>query len=323
MPDTDFQHSARTVLELEARAIDRLAARIGPEFDRACALMLGCEGRVVVVGMGKSGHIGGKIAASLASTGTPAFFVHPGEASHGDLGMITPADVVIAISNSGETPEILTIVPIVKRMGVKLVAMTGRADSTLAQSADVCLDISVEQEACPYNLAPTASTTTTLALGDALVVATLKARGFTASDFARSHPGGVLGRRLLLYVRDVMHTGERVPLVGHDASLRDALIEMNTKGLGMTGVIGGDDRLVGIFTDGDLRRALGRNVDVYDCGIADVMTPDPKTTGPDVLAAELINVLKTHSINGIFAVDGERRVVGALNTLDLIRAGIL
>lgn len=323
MPDFDFLVSARNVLSLEAQAVSRLADRIGPEFEAACRLLLDCRGRVVVVGMGKSGHIGGKIAASLASTGTPSFFVHPGEASHGDLGMITPDDVVITISNSGETPEILTIVPVVKRMGVKLVALTGRTDSSLAHLADVCLDVSVEQEACPYNLAPTASTTTTLAMGDALVVATLKARGFTRSDFARSHPGGTLGRRLLLYVRDVMHAGERVPTVHEDESLRDALIEMSSKGLGMTGVVDADQRLVGIFTDGDLRRTLGRSVDVYDCRIGDVMTKNPKTTSEDVLAAELIKIMQTHSINGIFAVDAERRVVGALNTLDLIRAGIL
>ncbi len=323
MPDSDFVLSARHVLALEAKSIAALSGRIGPAFEAACQALLACQGRVVVVGMGKSGHIGGKIAASLASTGTPAFFVHPGEASHGDLGMITPNDVVIAISNSGETPEILTIVPIVKRMGVQLVVMTGRMDSTLSGFADICLDVSVEAEACPYNLAPTASTTTTLAMGDALVVATLKARGFTRNDFARSHPGGTLGRRLLIYVGDVMHTGERIPAVDEDASLRDALVEMSSKGLGMTGVVDAKRRLVGIFTDGDLRRALGHGVDVYSGGIAEVMTRAPKTTTADTLASELINLMETHSINGIFAVDDEQRVVGALNTLDLIRAGVL
>jgi arabinose-5-phosphate isomerase len=323
MPDSDLQRAARDVLNLEAEAIVELATRIGPEFDRACRLLLECQGRVVVVGMGKSGHIGGKIASSLASTGTPSFFVHPGEASHGDLGMITPADVVIAISNSGETPEILTILPLVKRIGVKLVAMTGRPDSSLGHSADVCLDVSVAKEACPHNLAPTASTTTTLAMGDALVVATLGARGFTPSDFARSHPGGSLGRRLLLYVHDVMHRGDRIPLVAETASLRDALIEMSSKGLGMTGVVDAQGRLVGIFTDGDLRRTLGRTVDVYDCRIDTVMTRDPKTTREGVLAAELIKIMQTHSINGIFVVDEADQVTGALNTLDLIRAGIL
>jgi arabinose-5-phosphate isomerase len=323
MPNPDFQQSARDVLSVEAESIRAMAARIGPEFDHACRLLLECVGRVVVVGMGKSGHIGGKIAASLASTGTPAFFVHPGEASHGDLGMIIPNDVVIAISNSGETPEILTIIPLVKRMGVKLLAMTGRCESTLGRTADVCLDVGVAQEACPHNLAPTASTTTTLAMGDALTVATLKARGFTLDDFARSHPGGALGRRLLLYVGDIMHTGQRIPLVGEQAGLRDALIEMSSKGLGMTGIVDGANRLLGIFTDGDLRRTLGGQADVYDCRIRDVMTRNPKTTREDILAAELIKVMQTHSINGIFAVDDQNRVVGALNTLDLIRAGVL
>ncbi len=319
----DFEAVAREVLNLEGETLQRIATRIDGAFGAACELLLGCQGRVVVVGMGKSGHIGGKIASSLASTGTPAFFVHPGEASHGDLGMIIPADVVIAISNSGETPEILTILPLVKRMGVRLIGLTGRPDSTLARSADVVLDVGVESEACPHNLAPTASTTATLAMGDALVVATLQARGFSPSDFARSHPGGALGRRLLVYVRDVMHTGDRIPLVYREARLRDALIEMTGKGLGMTGVVDDCGRLLGIFTDGDLRRTLGRHVDVYDCRIGDVMTANPKTTSADTLAAELLKVMQTHSINGIFAVDSEHRVEGALNTLDLIRSGIL
>jgi len=318
-----FTKTAREVIELEAEALRVLGSRLDAAFDHACEMILACSGRVVVVGMGKSGHIGGKIAASLASTGTPAFFVHPGEASHGDLGMITPDDLVIAISNSGETPEILTILPIVKRMEVALIAMTGQADSSLGQSADCCLDVSVEKEACPHNLAPTASTTATLAMGDALVVAILKARGFTPSDFARSHPGGSLGRRLLLYVKDVMHTGERVPIVNADASLRDALIEMSTKGLGMTGVVDKDRRLIGIFTDGDLRRTLEEEANVHQCAVREVMTVEPKTTRGDALAAELIKVMRTHSINGIFAVDEQNRVQGALNTLDLIRAGIV
>lgn len=319
----DFQQSARTVIGLEADALNALAKRIDGSFTRACESILDCRGRVVVVGMGKSGHVGGKIAASLASTGTPAFFVHPGEAAHGDLGMITPDDLVVAISNSGETPEILTIVPIVKRMGVQLIALTGRCDSSLGACADVCLNVGVAKEACPHDLAPTASTTATLAMGDALAVAILKAREFTAHDFARSHPSGVLGRRLLLYVRDVMHTGEQVPLVGADASLRDALIEMTGKGLGMTGVVDDAGRLIGIFTDGDLRRALGETIDVHRCSIRSIMTHDPVTTSADALAAELITVLRTHSINGIFAVDARGQVEGALNTLDLIRAGIV
>lgn len=323
MPNSEFKSTARDVLMLEAAALTDLADRIGPTFDESCNLLLNCSGRVVVVGMGKSGHIGGKIASSLASTGTPAFFVHPGEASHGDLGMITANDVVIAISNSGETPEILTILPLVKRMGVSLIGMTGRIDSTLGRSADVCLDVGVPQEACPHNLAPTASTTATLAMGDALVVAVLKARGFTRHDFARSHPGGTLGRRLLLYVGDVMHTGERIPLVNEEALLEDALIEMSSKGLGMTGVIDSNGALTGIFTDGDLRRALGSNVDIYHCRIAEVMTANPKTTTADTLAAELIKLMQIYSINGIFALDDTGRVTGALNTLDLIRAGVL
>jgi arabinose-5-phosphate isomerase len=318
-----FQDSARDVIRLEAEALLGLADRIDDSFERACIMILACKGRVVVVGMGKSGHIGGKIAASLASTGTPSFFVHPGEASHGDLGMITPDDLVIAISNSGETPEILTILPIVKRMDVGLIGLTGECDSGLGRSADVCLDVAVEKEACPHNLAPTASTTATLAMGDALVVAILKARGFTRHDFARSHPGGTLGRRLLLYVKDVMHTGDRIPMVDADASLRDALIEMSSKGLGMTGVVNSDQRLIGIFTDGDLRRALAENVDIHNCRIDTVMTADAKTTNGQALAAELIVLMRTHSINGIFAVDHEGQVEGALNTLDLIRAGIV
>ncbi len=323
MPQSDFQQSARDVISLEADALNALSQKIDENFDRACNMILKCRGRVVVVGMGKSGHIGGKIASSLASTGTPAFFVHPGEASHGDLGMITPHDLVIAISNSGETPEIVTILPIVKRMDVGLIGMTGRPDSSLGLSADVCLDVGVSKEACPHNLAPTASTTATLVMGDALVVAALKARGFTPNDFARSHPGGSLGRRLLLYVKDVMHTGDRIPVVKLDANLRDALIEMSSKGLGMTGVVNADGTLAGIFTDGDLRRTLSQAVDVHDFRINTVMTLDPKTTSPDALAAELIKVMRTHSINGIFAVDNDGRIRGALNTLDLIRAGIV
>jgi arabinose-5-phosphate isomerase len=273
--------------------------------------------------MGKSGHIGGKIAATLASTGTPAFFVHPGEASHGDLGMITPGDVVLAISNSGETTEILTILPIIKRMGVKLVAMTGRKDSSLARQADVVLEVSVAKEACPLNLAPTASTTAALAMGDALAVALYRARGFTREDFARTHPAGQLGRRLLLYVSDIMHTGEGIPLVGVDASLREALLEMTGKGLGMTGVVDTSGRLVGILTDGDLRRLLQRGVDVYTAQVAEVMTRQPKVTRPDRLAAEIVAFMQAERINGVFVVDDDGRVLGALNMHDLLRAGVV
>jgi len=320
---SSLQAHARAVIELEAQAVAALAARINADFARACELILACRGRVVVTGMGKSGHIGGKIAATLASTGTPAFFVHPGEAQHGDLGMIQPVDVVIAISNSGETGEILTILPIIKRMGAKLIAMTGNAKSSLARQADVHLDAGVEKEACPHNLAPTTSTTVTLALGDALAVALLKSRGFTAEDFARSHPGGKLGRRLLLYVRDVMHSGERVPLVPETASLQDALLEMTGKGLGMTGVRDARGKLTGIYTDGDLRRTLSTNIDIYKAKIADVMVRNPKTIGADVLAAEAVAFMESKNINGLIVVDGEHRAIGAFNMQDLLRAGVV
>ncbi len=318
-----FLPDGREVIQLEAEALARLADRLDESFARACELLRDCCGRVVVTGMGKSGHIGGKIAATLASTGTPAFFVHPGEASHGDLGMITPGDVVLAISNSGETAEILTILPIIKRMGVRLVAMTGRRDSSLARQADVVLDVSVAKEACPLNLAPTASTTAALAMGDALAVALYRARGFTREDFARTHPAGQLGRRLLLYVSDIMHTGEGVPLVGEEASLREALLEMTGKGLGMTGVVDAAGRLVGILTDGDLRRLLQRGVDVYTARIAEVMTRHPRVTRPDRLAAEIVAFMQAERINGVFVVDEDGRVVGALNIHDLLRAGVM
>ncbi len=313
----------RAVVELEASAVQKLVDRIDERFNCACQLILACSGRVVVVGMGKSGHVAGKIASTLASTGTPAFFVHPGEASHGDLGMITPADLVIALSNSGETPEILTILPIIKRMGVKLIALSGNPDSTLAQQADVCLNVGVDKEACPMNLAPTASTTATLAMGDALAMAIFESRDFTEQDFARAHPGGVLGRRLLLYVSDIMHSGDEIPLVPEDGLLRDALVEMSSKGLGMTGVVDHDNRLTGIYTDGDLRRSLNSNVDVQRCLISAVMTRKPVTTTADTLAAEVIQVMRTRAINGLFVVDDDNRVVGALNMHDLLRAGVV
>lgn len=324
MTQSDFVREGAEVVRLEAEALLGLKRRLDQSFDDACRRVIACQGRVVVVGMGKSGHIAGKIAATLASTGTPAFFVHPGEASHGDLGMITPSDLVIAISNSGETPEILTILPIIKRMGVGLIALTGNLQSTLARTADIALDIGVEKEACPLNMAPTASTATTLAMGDALAIAVLKSRDFTLDDFARSHPGGAIGRRLLLYVKDVMHTGERIPVVPRNASVDEALLEMSSKGLGMTAIVDTDSaQLCGIFTDGDLRRSLGRSVDIYHCPIVDVMTRDPKTASPDALAAEVVQMMRQYSINGLFAVDENRRVVGALNTLDLIRAGVV
>jgi len=315
--------AGRAVLGAEAEAIGELVDRLDEHFERACRLILECRGRVVVVGIGKSGHIAGKIASTLASTGTPAFFVHPGEASHGDLGMITPVDLVIAASNSGETPEIMTILPIIKRMGVKLVALCGKRDSTLGRQADACIDIGVSKEACPLNLAPTTSTTATLAMGDALALAILQVRGFTAEEFARSHPGGMLGRRLLLYVRDIMHRGPDIPLVREDDLIRDALLEMSSKHLGMTGVVDGDNRLVGLFTDGDLRRTLNKPIDLKRAPVREVMTRDPVTVGTDMLAAELVTLMRSRAINGIFVVTGDGRVEGALNMHDLLRAGVV
>ena len=322
MNKIDFTREGREVLSLESRALGQLADRLDARFSRACELLLACEGRVIVVGMGKSGHIGGKIAATLASTGTPAFFVHPGEASHGDLGMITPGDLVIAISNSGETPEILTLLPIIKRMGIPLIAMTGQAASTLGNTAVECLDTSVDKEACPHNLAPTASTTATLGMGDALAVAVLKSRGFSRDDFARSHPGGTLGRRLLIYVQDVMHTHDDMPLVTSGSQLTTALEEMSAKGLGMTGIVNAEGHLIGIYTDGDVRRSINQSIDVQTTVIDQVMVSDPRSTTADALAAEVVQLMRQHSINGLFAVDPEQRPIGALNALDLMRAGI-
>ena len=322
MNKIDFTREGREVLSLECRALGQLADRLDARFSRACELLLACEGRVIVVGMGKSGHIGGKIAATLASTGTPAFFVHPGEASHGDLGMITPGDLVIAISNSGETPEILALLPIIKRMGIPLIAMTGQATSTLGNTAVECLDTGVDKEACPHNLAPTASTTATLGMGDALAVAVLKSRGFSRDDFARSHPGGTLGRRLLIYVRDVMHTHDDMPLVTSGSQLTTALEEMSAKGLGMTGIVNAEGHLIGIYTDGDVRRSINQSIDVQTTVIDQVMVSDPRSTTADALAAEVVQLMRQHSINGLFAVDPDQCPIGALNALDLMRAGI-
>jgi len=319
---TDFISLGRKVIQIECEALNQLPARIGQSFHEACERILSCPGRVVIVGMGKSGHIGGKIAATLASTGTPAFFVHPGEASHGDLGMITPGDLLVAISTSGETPEIITILPIIKRMGVPLIAITGFCKSELGTTADVCLDVAVEREACPHNLAPTASTTAALAMGDALAIAVLQSRGFSRKDFARSHPGGVLGRRLLLYVEDIMHSGEAIPLVKSNTLVSEALREMSAKGLGMTGVLDLDGKLIGIYTDGDLRRTLNQASNLAHQTIDDVMTPHPQTVSSRTLAAEVVDLMQQRSINGVFAVDEEGRPVGALNALDLIRSGI-
>ncbi len=322
-PATDVRELARRVLDIEARAVAGLAARIGADFARACALVLACTGRVVVTGMGKSGHIGGKIAATLASTGTPAFFVHPGEASHGDLGMITPADLVIAISNSGETAEIITILPLLKRLGVPLVTMTGQPRSTLGEAASVVLDVGVPEEACPLNLAPTASTTAALAMGDALAVALLESRGFTREDFALAHPGGSLGRRLLLRVEDVMNSGADVPRIAPEATLAEGLLEMTRKSLGMTAVVDAEQRLLGIFTDGDLRRAVDRAVDIHRTRMREVMTSGCRTIGPQALAAEAVHLMQQFKINALPVVDAAGRVVGALNIHNLLRAGVM
>ena len=322
MTESSFLVDAQAVIDCEREALETLSARLDEQFVHACKTLMACTGRVVVTGMGKSGHIGGKIAATLASTGTPAFFVHPGEASHGDLGMITPQDIVIAISNSGNTPEILTILPIIKRMGITLIAMTGHPDSVLAEAADWVLNIGVTKEACPHNLAPTASTTASLALGDALAVAVLKARNFKREDFARSHPGGILGRRLLIYVEDLMHAGDTLPIVKKQTSLADAISEMSSKRLGMVGVIDDVGRLVGIFTDGDLRRVLQKKINVHEVIVGEVMTASPHTISPSMLAAEAVEMMQRHSINGLFAVDPDGKPVGALNALDLIRARI-
>ena len=311
------------VIETEALAVQALASRIDESFVHACELMLACEGRIVVIGMGKSGHIGGKIAATLASTGSPAFFVHPGEASHGDLGMIMPKDVVLAFSNSGETEEILTILPLIKRRGVPLITLTGNPASALARAADVHIDVTVAQEACPLGLAPTSSTTAALVMGDALAVALLEHRGFTAEDFARSHPGGRLGRRLLLLIRDIMHTGTALPQVTAEVSLIAALMEMSKKGLGMVGVVDEQQRLLGVFTDGDLRRAVDQGIDIYHAKVAELMTRGGKTVGPDDLAAEALRLMETHKINALLVVDRENTLVGALNMHDLLRAGVV
>jgi arabinose-5-phosphate isomerase len=314
---------ARQVLDIEADALRVLSTRLDTGFADAVQLILACRGRVVVSGMGKSGHVGSKIAATLASTGTPAFFMHPGEASHGDLGMITHDDVVLALSNSGESNEIVSIVPLIKRRGAKLIAMTGNPASTMAREADVHLNAAVDKEACPLNLAPTASTTAALALGDALAVALLDARGFSADDFARTHPGGSLGRRLLIHVRDVMHSGEALPKVDRDATLKAALFEMTRKGLGMTAVVDAAGKVAGLFTDGDLRRALEHVLDLQQARIADLMTRNPKTIRADELAVAAVEKMDTLKINGLLVVDADNTLVGALNMHDLLKAGVV
>jgi len=314
---------ARQVLAIEADAIRNLAARLGPSFLDAVALLLNCKGRVVVSGIGKSGHIARKIASTMASTGTPAYFVHPAEASHGDIGMITRDDVMIALSNSGESEELLTIVPLLKRQGGHLIAITGNANSALAREADVHLDAQVEKEACPLNLAPTASTTAALALGDALAVALLDAKGFGAEDFARSHPGGALGRRLLTHVRDVMRTGADVPSVQSGAGFSEAMLEMSKKRMGMTAVLDSDGRVSGIFTDGDLRRTLAQVDDIKSARIVDIMTRNPRTIGPDKLAVEAVQIMEERKVNQLLVVSEEGKLIGALNMHDLFRAKVI
>ncbi len=314
---------ARAVLEIEATAVHDLIARVDETFAAAARTILACRGRIVVLGMGKSGHIANKIAATLASTGTPAFFVHPGEASHGDMGMITPTDVVLALSNSGETDELVVLIPLLKRLGVPLISMTGNPRSLLAESSTVHLFVGVAQEACPLGLAPTSSTTAALAMGDALAIALLQARGFTQEDFALSHPGGALGRRLLLKVRDLMHTGTDIPAVGPDTPLADALLEMTRKGLGITAVVDPDGRVLGIFTDGDLRRVIDRGGDVRATRISEVMTPECKTVTPELLAAEALAVMQDTKINALLVVDAARRLEGAINMHDLLKARVV
>lgn len=322
MTKPTFIKSALRTITMERDAVSLLLDRIDSDFERACEILLACKGRVVVTGMGKSGHIGTKIAATLASTGTPAMFVHPAEASHGDLGMITPQDVVIAMSNSGNTVEVVTLLPLLKRMNSPLISMTGNAESTLAKAADVNLNTGVEVEACPLDLAPTSSTTVSLVLGDALAIALLEARGFSAEDFAFSHPGGALGRRLLLKVEHVMHSGGDIPRVGPDTMLSKALLEMTTKGLGMTTVVDSDNKLLGMFTDGDLRRTLDHNLDVHRTVIKDVMTEKCKTVTADMLAAEALAIMDAMKISVLAVIDAQNHPVGAVHLHDLLKAGV-
>ncbi|MDE2118243.1 MAG: KpsF/GutQ family sugar-phosphate isomerase [Betaproteobacteria bacterium] len=314
---------AREVLSTEAAAVLALSQRIDETFLRALNIILSCEGRVIVSGMGKSGHIARKIASTLSSTGTPAYFVHPAEASHGDLGMITAEDVFIALSYSGESEELLTIVPVIKRQGARLISLTGNPQSSLAQASDAHLNAAVDKEACPMGLAPTASTTAALALGDALAVALLDAKGFGEEDFARSHPGGNLGRRLLTHVRDIMHSGEGIPAVRHDALLSDAVLEISRKRLGMTAIVDDAQRVLGIYTDGDLRRTLEKRLDFATTPVSTVMSRNPRTIGPDALAAEVVQVMEQHNINQMLVVDAGHRLVGALNVHDLLRAKVI
>ncbi|KXJ52448.1 MAG: D-arabinose 5-phosphate isomerase [Colwellia sp. Phe_37] len=319
----NFKQLAQNVIKIEQQAIAELTQFIDDDFVKACELMFNCQGRVIVIGMGKSGHIGGKIAATLASTGTPSFFVHPGEASHGDLGMITLDDVVLTISNSGETGEVLAIIPVIKRLGAKLIAMTGNPDSTLSKLADTHVCVKVSQEACPLGLAPTSSTTATLVMGDALAVALLNARGFTADDFALSHPGGSLGKRLLLRLADIMHKGERLPTVATNAKIKDALVEMSLKGLGMTAIVDDNNQLMGLFTDGDLRRILDAQINIHQDSITSVMTKNPYVAQQDMLAAEALKIMEDKKINGLIIVNDNNQPIGAMNMHDLLKSGVL
>jgi len=321
-PGTNFVASARRTIAMEASAVLSLEERVGDVFTLACTMLLACKGRIIVTGMGKSGHIARKIAATLASTGTPAFYVHPGEASHGDMGMITPDDAVIALSNSGEVGEIVTLLPHLKRLGTTLVSMTGNANSTLARASDAHLNTGVETEACPLDLAPTSSTTTALVMGDAIAIALLEARGFTAEDFAFSHPGGTLGRKLLLKVEDVMQIGAAIPRVAGDTTLASALLEISNKGLGMTTVCGQDNRLNGVFTDGDLRRALDERVDINETPISQLMSIGAKTVSPGMLAAEALKIMEENEITSLVVIEGEGRVVGIVHLMHLLHAGI-
>jgi arabinose-5-phosphate isomerase len=323
MSKQEFINSGLRTVELEAAAVSQLAPCINEDFILACQTILACEGRVVVTGMGKSGHIGNKIAATLASTGTPAFFVHPGEASHGDLGMITKSDVVIAISNSGSTAEVITILPLIKRLGIPMISMTGDPQSPLAQAACANLDVSVTSEACPLNLAPTTSTTVTLVMGDALAIALLESRGFSAEDFAFSHPGGALGRKLLLRVCDIMHSDGEVPRVTANQPLQDALLEMTEKGFGMTTIVDSDDKLLGVFTDGDLRRVIDQKIDLSSATMADVMSGNPKTISKDILAAEALTVMESASITALIVEDQDKHPIGVLHMHDILRAGVV
>ncbi len=314
---------AQAVIETEAAAVSALLDRIDDSFCRACEIMLDCEGRIVVIGMGKSGHIGGKIAATLASTGTPAFFVHPAEASHGDLGMIKKTDVVLALSNSGETDEVNLILPLLNRLGVSIIAMTGSKDSTLARHADIHLDVSVEEEACPLGLAPTSSTTAALVMGDVLAVSLLESKDFTREDFARSHPAGQLGRRMLLHIQDIMHTGEDIPCVSDQSSISQAIVEMTRKRLGMTAVVDVSGKVSGIYTDGDLRRTLDSGLDPHSTLVSAAMTHGGKHISPKALAMEAAQLMQAHSIQGLLVIDDDGQLVGALNFQDLLQAGVV